>query len=545
MAQYTQSFRPVGATARYSTTTVSSVGSITDSSLTSYLGLKQSNANPQATALFYNFASLPNLPDGTVVNKFEFGKFDGTQTTGFGFSASTSYTKNVWVYSVMKFTEGSTSAYVEDTWAQDGTTTRLFQGKTYNSSAANPTKPNYNNGVIDLIPLLSNVSITGADLKRERQSGQSIIAISLGHNAGRANYYVYVNDAPVQITYTIPDDTYSWKNWDGTVLKTQTIERGNESSLVNPSNPTRPDSGGYRYTFSGWSKSGFVYTATYTATQLKVTYKFCDKDGNVLKTAAVDPNTSVTPPASSTVARSGYEFVGWIPSDNGILCDSYEYTGVSADAHIISRNYMYTDKISIHIEAKSTDWQEFKSKVLQIISCAESGGWDLGADATFGGSNPGFEIYDNGKTSGSHYRGVGLSFTSLSNEDWHTFDCVYDGDKITVWLDGISKGSSDSFTDKTLKYHASNAIFVGGEAGSSATSPNGKYFKGLISNVFIENTSERLVVRNGSFSLDKSRTFYPVYRILQDEAKPVFHSVQIVPNPVDANQGFIIAVSVS
>ena len=65
------------------------------------------------------------------------------------------------------------------------------------------------------------------------------------------------------VTYEVPKATYTvtFKDWDGTVLKTQTVEEG--SSATPPSNPNREG-----YIFVGWDKSYSNITANTTITAL-------------------------------------------------------------------------------------------------------------------------------------------------------------------------------------------------------------------------------------------------------------------------------------
>ena len=57
---------------------------------------------------------------------------------------------------------------------------------------------------------------------------------------------------PSGVTYEVPKPTYTvtFVDWNGTVLKTETVEEG--ASAIAPSNPTRDG-----YTFVGWNK-GFT-----------------------------------------------------------------------------------------------------------------------------------------------------------------------------------------------------------------------------------------------------------------------------------------------
>ena len=74
-------------------------------------------------------------------------------------------------------------------------------------------------------------------------------------------------------TYTV-----TFKDWDGTVLKTQEVEPG--QSATAPANPTRPG-----YTFTGWDKdftnvqSNLTVTAQYTANLYTLTIEYVYEDG--------------------------------------------------------------------------------------------------------------------------------------------------------------------------------------------------------------------------------------------------------------------------
>ncbi len=102
-------------------------------------------------------------------------------------------------------------------------------------------------------------------------------------------------------------------NFDGTVLKTETVDIGKDATA--PQNPTRPATAQYTYTFKGWDKeftnitANTTVTATYNQTVNKYTVTFKDWDGRVLSTQSIAYGSSATAPANPT--RSGYEFTGW------------------------------------------------------------------------------------------------------------------------------------------------------------------------------------------------------------------------------------------
>ena len=114
------------------------------------------------------------------------------------------------------------------------------------------------------------------------------------------------SDLVVTAQYTINTYTVTFKDWDGTVLKTQTVNYGGAATA--PANPTRVG-----YTFTGWDvafnnvTSNLVVTAQYQINTYTVTFK--DWDGTVLDTQTVNYGGSATAPADPE--REGYTFTGW------------------------------------------------------------------------------------------------------------------------------------------------------------------------------------------------------------------------------------------
>ena len=114
------------------------------------------------------------------------------------------------------------------------------------------------------------------------------------------------SDLTVTAQYTINTYTVTFKDWDGTTLKTQTVNYG--GSATAPADPTRVG-----YTFTGWDKaftnvtSNLTVTAQYTINTYTVTFK--DWDGTTLKTQTVNYGGSATAPTDPI--RDGYTFIGW------------------------------------------------------------------------------------------------------------------------------------------------------------------------------------------------------------------------------------------
>ena len=113
-------------------------------------------------------------------------------------------------------------------------------------------------------------------------------------------------DLVVTAQYSINTYTVTFKDWNGTVLKTQQVQYGGAATA--PANPTRTG-----YTFTGWDKAftnvtaNLVVTAQYSINTYTVTFK--DWNGTVLKTQQVQYGGAATAPANPT--RAGYTFTGW------------------------------------------------------------------------------------------------------------------------------------------------------------------------------------------------------------------------------------------
>ena len=94
--------------------------------------------------------------------------------------------------------------------------------------------------------------------------------------------------------------TATFKNYDGTVLKTQSVAAGGVPSA--PSNPSRPADSSKHYTFSGWSPSIGAVNAntTYTATYTSASHNFTGK----VTTAP----TCSTPGVKTYTCSCGYSY---------------------------------------------------------------------------------------------------------------------------------------------------------------------------------------------------------------------------------------------
>lgn len=129
------------------------------------------------------------------------------------------------------------------------------------------------------------------------------------------------------------DVTYTFKDYDWTVLKTGKLEEG--ETPTPPADPTRAATAQYTYTFAGWNPTVWpiskktTYTATYTATVNKYTITATSSDADLwtvspASVANVEYGTALTvednvitvgtwesAPTITATAGEGWEFVSW------------------------------------------------------------------------------------------------------------------------------------------------------------------------------------------------------------------------------------------
>ena len=304
----------------------------------------------------------------------------------------------------------------------------------------------------------------------------------------------------------------------GTVsLTSQTVEHGATATATAKYNVgykfdhwlvNGVDNGYTSNILTGTITEDLVLTAVFVPCSHTINFK--NADGSVVLTTTVANGKTLS--SLPTVSRSGYTFVGWIPcapavKTDGTVLDSCQYTGDSSSFNALDKKYKYTDKLSLHIEAYMSSWEDIASLKSQIISCTEGGGWGLGYQANTTGH--GCELYAGG------YKGIDLGFGTagaFSNKTWYSFDVVFSNGTFEVYLNGTKKGTQTT-SNTAISYHSDNTIFVGAEAAKSATTPGGNYFKGYISNVFIANQGTRLEFATTSAVVENSADYYPVWRL--------------------------------
>lgn len=182
----------------------------------------------------------------------------------------------------------------------------------------------------------------------------------------------------------------------------------------------------------------------------------------------------------------GSRFEGWYydmsynesTSDNPMDYSNFQIVNMG-------RDYLYQDSFNIQFSVYSANWANFGFQM--IFSSADRGGVDIEASLGY--------IHFIGYDYGHGYRTAtaSLKWSDLSS-GWHTFKLIFDGNYLTVYLDGGTSpiATSNAFVSGKIGYKPSNSLFVGGEAVNSPNMvdcPSLYNFIGKIANFAVSHTS--------------------------------------------------------
>ena len=131
--------------------------------------------------------------------------------------------------------------------------------------------------------------------------------------------------------------TITWKNWDGSVLETDTVAYGSVPTYSGAS-PTRAATAEYSYRFAGWTPDVLVATedATYAATfdAIKRTYsvRYLPGEHGTFQAQTYSVEYGKATPAFVGVpsCEAGYEFAGWSPSVKATVTGNIAYVAIWA-----------------------------------------------------------------------------------------------------------------------------------------------------------------------------------------------------------------------
>lgn len=152
-----------------------------------------------------------------------------------------------------------------------------------------------------------------------------------------------------------------------------------------------------------------------------------------------------------------------------------------AQAIQCGRGAMIKDAITISWWGYMDNWSNYG----RAISCTEGGGWNFEP----GDGKMRFRL-GTGTSSNTYILALGNTALSSLSSGWHMFTGTYDGYSLKIYVDGVLENTTSAYTTKTpIYYHASNSVFIGAEAGASATTPADPYFSGRLSDIRIYATA--------------------------------------------------------
>ncbi|MCK9320351.1 InlB B-repeat-containing protein, partial [Methanoculleus sp.] len=220
---------------------------------------------------------------------------------------------------------------------------------------------------------------------------------TISNLSSEISYYVLANYSISATSFTV-----TFKDWNGTTLKSQTTTYG--GSVTPPTNPTRTG-----YTFTGWDDNSYTYvesnltiTAQYTANTYTVYFNE-NGGGAVADKTVTFGNTYGTLP---TPIQNDWVFLGWYTSS------TYATQVTSATTVTTANNH------TLYAQWVSYDWV--------------SGGTSPTTDTTCNDANDDGNVQCDYGVIGCSWNPVGLSYTSSTDISENVESSCYDTATKTV-----------------------------------------------------------------------------------------------------------------
>ncbi|MCR4925056.1 MAG: InlB B-repeat-containing protein, partial [Clostridiales bacterium] len=289
----------------------------------------------------------------------------------------------------------------------------------------------------------------------------------------------------IHATYQKKVYTVTFKDWDGTVLKTSSnVEYGSnaEAPIVNP---TRTG-----YTFSGWDKTlenitgSTEFTAQYTINQYTV---YFDGNSGIASTESItqDYGTEVTLP---TASRTGYDFLGWSTSQNSDTVIESLTIPANNDLTLFAVYRIKTFEVTF------TDWDGTVIGTAQQIT--------YGSDATLPLTTPERTGYTFSGW-GTSYRNISANTTVVAQYNINSYKISFNGNGGTSLKADITReynSSIDVSSSSTSTTFKIGYTCIGWNTNPDATEPLESF------NVPAENTTLYAIYRKNQYTLSFDTT---------------------------------------
>ena len=185
-------------------------------------------------------------------------------------------------------------------------------------------------------------------------------------------------DATYTATFSSVKNSYTitWKNEDGSVIDTTTVEYG---KVPTHDDATKQNTAEFTYTFTGWTPSvvavtgDATYTATFSSVKNSYTITWKKDDGSVIDTTTVEYGKVPThdDATKQNTAEFTYNFTGWTPSVVAVtgeatytatfnsVKNSYTITWKNDYGSVIDTTTVEYGKVPTHDDATKQNTAEF------------------------------------------------------------------------------------------------------------------------------------------------------------------------------------------
>lgn len=191
--------------------------------------------------------------------------------------------------------------------------------------------------------------------------GWDVISVENGnwtkthYDAGEKLSGVYGN-VKLQAKWGIKQFTVTWKNWDGTVLETDTVSYGATPEYNQSSFPTRAKDAQYTYTFEDWDKNtklpvteDIVFTAKYTSTINSYTVRWLNFDDSLIFEETYEYGETpvfdrADPVRTDSTGMYTYTFTGWSPKIDVVTGNATYTAQYTSEINTYEITFIYRDE---------------------------------------------------------------------------------------------------------------------------------------------------------------------------------------------------------
>ena len=275
--------------------------------------------------------------------------------------------------------------------------------------------------------------------------------------------------------------TITFKDYDGTVLQTSSVKKG-ETPAYNKSNPSRENDDNYSYTFSGWQPTltkvseDAVYTATYTSESLPYSITI-NLDGGTSSATKLQFKTDKISKdmLPFDVKKSGYVFKGYSLNDvkvydeNGNVVSNYQPSADMTFKAIYEESVTLTIFYTLYNPKTGQLTQTFNEKPTDMgnVSKTESYNYNTYVDL-FAFANEGYTFvgwYNEGQVLSNEkeykYMMWNEDFTIEARFKYTLYDLTVCSNNTDLGQVMIRSGNSQVFYDEeTLQEHYTESVTI-------------------------------------------------------------------------------------